>query len=153
MSTVKLAQGPRTALTTTALNSVLSGNYVVAGTITHNDSGKTPIDCLVEVSVTPGTVSGNKQAVVFAKASLDGVNFSSGPDFGSTVTDETNLVFLGTVPLNSNMTPQSRILSLAAAFGGVLPYATKIIVKNDSGAAFAGSGNAVYTMNITGDAS
>lgn len=147
MATVKQVVGSRTSLTTSALNSLASATFVSAGTITHNTNQ--PLDVLVEVTATPGTVSGNKQLVVFAKISLDGTNFTSGPESGTTTTDEPDLFFVGTVPLNTNSTAQTKTFSLAAALGGVLPYASKIIVKNDSGAALAASGNSVYYSEIS----
>lgn len=147
MATVKQVVGSRTSLTTTALNSLASATFVSAGTITHNTNQ--PLDVLLEVTATPGTVSGNKQLVVFAKISLDGTNFTSGPESGTTTTDEPDLFFVGTVPLNTNSTAQTKTFSLAAALGGVLPYASKIIVKNDSGAALAASGNSVYYSEIS----
>jgi len=147
MATVKQVVGTRTALTTSALNSLASATFVSAGTITHNTNQ--PLDVLVEVTATPGTVAGNKQLVVFAKISLDGTNFTSGPESGTTTTDEPDLFFVGTVPLNTNSTAQTKTFSLAAAYGGVLPYASKIIVKNDSGAALAASGNSVYYSEIS----
>jgi hypothetical protein len=147
MATVKQVVGSRTSLTTTALNSLASATFVSAGTITHNTNQ--PLDVLVEVTATPGTVSGNKQLVVFAKISLDGTNFTSGPESGTTTTDEPDLFFVGTVPLNTNSTAQTKTFSLAAALGGVLPYASKIIVKNDSGAALNASGGSVYYSEIS----
>lgn len=153
MTTAKLNQGTRTQLSgaATALNSLANSTYVAVGTLTHNSSGKTPLDCLVELSLTPGTVAGNKQALLYAQASLDGTNFGTGPTSGTATTDEPNLVFIGTLPLATNATLQRKVFSLALAYGGVLPYATKLIVKNDSGAALAGSGNDVNTSDITGD--
>ena len=147
MATVKQVVGTRTALTTSALNSLASATFVSAGTITHNTNQ--PLDVLLEVTATPGTVSGNKQMVVFAKISLDGTNFTSGPESGTTTTDEPDLFFVGTVPLNTNSTAQTKTFSLAAAYGGVLPYASKIIVKNDSGAALNASGGSVYYSEIS----
>lgn len=147
MATVKQVVGSRTSLTTSALNSLASATFVSAGTITHNTNQ--PLDVLVEVTATPGTVSGNKQMVVFAKISLDGTNFTSGPESGTTTTDEPDLFFVGTVPLNTNSTAQTKTFSLAAALGGVLPYASKIIVKNDSGAALNASGGSVYYSEIS----
>ncbi|MFS2027070.1 hypothetical protein [Massilia sp. CT11-137] len=153
MTTAKISQGSRTQLSgaAAALNSLASATYVAVGTITHNSGGKVPLECFVELAVTPGTVSGNKQAVLFAQASLDGTNFDTGPTSGTTTTDEPNLIFVGVLPLNSNATLQRKKFSLANAHGGVLPYATKLIVKNDSGAAFASSGNDVYTLDLSGD--
>jgi hypothetical protein len=153
MTTAKISQGARTQLAgaAAALNSLAIGTYAALGTITHNNSGKVPLDCLVELTVTPGTTGSNKQAVLFAQPSLDGATFGSGPTSGTTTTDEANLVLIGSLPLNTAAGQQRKVFSLAAAFGGVLPYATKLIVKNDSGAAFASSGNDLYTLDISGD--
>lgn len=147
MATVKQVVGTRTALTTSALNSLASATFVSAGTITHNTNQ--PIDVLIEVTATPGTVSGNKQLLVYAKASLDGTNQTTGPETGTTVTDEPNLYFVGALPLNTNSTTQARIFSLAAAYGGVLPYASEIVLRNDSGAALNASGGSVYYSEIS----
>jgi len=151
MSTVKSIVGTRTSLTTSALDSLASGTFVNAGTLTFATND--PVDCLIEVKATPGTVSGNKQLLVYAQASLDGTNFESGPTSGTTTTDEPNLTFVGAVPCNTNSTAQTGVFALAAAFGGVLPNSAKIIVKNDTGAALASSGHSVYYSEVTGDVS
>ena len=147
MATIKQIVGTRTSLTTSALNSLASATFVSAGTITHNTNQ--PIDVMIEVTATPGTVSGNKQLVVFAKVSLDGTNYSTGPESGTTTTDEPDLYYVGTVPLNTSSAVQTKTFSLAAALGGMLPYASKIIIKNDSGAALAASGSSVYYSEIS----
>ena len=151
MSAVKYLLGTRTALTTSALNSLASATYVSAGTITIASSNKTPLDMFVDCAVTPGTVSSNKQVLVFLQTSLDGTNFTTGPTSGTTTTDEPNLVFLGAIPCNTNSTLQRAVFSLAGACGGVLPYAVKVIVKNETGAALASSGNEVYYQTVDGD--
>lgn len=151
MAAVKYLLGTRTSLTTTALDSLASATYVNAGTITIASSNKTPLDMLVEVKVTPGTVSSNKQVLVFIQQSLDGTNFTTGPTSGTTTTDEPNLVFLGAVPCNTNSTAQTAVFSLAGACGGVLPFAVKVIAKNETGAALASSGHHVYYQAVDGD--
>ncbi|WP_323141290.1 hypothetical protein [Massilia phyllosphaerae] len=153
MTTAKLAQGTRTQLTGAgnAINSLASGAYVALGTITHNNASKTPLECLIELTVTPGAVAGNKQAVLFAQVSLDGAAFSSGPASGTTTTDEANLVYVGTLPLNSSGAQQRGVFPLSVPNGGVLPFATRLILKNDSGAAFSTSGNDVYSLDVSGD--
>jgi hypothetical protein len=126
-----------------ALNSLASATYVVLGTITHATND--PAECKVELYVTPGTVSGNKQVVLFAQASLDGTNFETGPTSGTTATDEPNLRAVGALPCGTNSTLQRGIFDLSAAYpSGQLPYATKLIAKNDSGAALGSSGNDLY---------
>lgn len=147
MATITVAAGSRTTLTTSALNSLANGTYVSAGTI--DASAVDPIDTVVEVEATPGTVSGNKQLVVFLKASFDNSNFGSGPESGTTTTDEPNLHFLGVVPLGTNSTLQRKAFSVASALGFVPPY-FKVIVKNDTGAGLAASGHGVYYTNYTG---
>jgi hypothetical protein len=155
MATALITQGARTQISgaAAALANLASTAFGTIGTITHNSAGKAPLDCLVELSVTPGTVAGNKQAILYAQASLDGTNFSSGPASGAVATDEANLIFIGVLPLGTNAALQSRVFSLAAAFGGVLPYATRLIVKNDSGAALAASGHDAYRADQSGDVS
>lgn len=143
MSTVTQAVGSRTNLG--SLGTLASATYLNVGTLTFNTNK--PLDVELEVSATPGTVSGNKQLVVFAQQSLDGTNYETGPTSGTTTTDEPNLTFVGTLPLNSNSTLQRKTFRLAPAFGGTLPYSAKIIVKNDSGAAL-GSGS-VESSEVT----
>lgn len=132
-----------------ALNSLASGTYVVLGTITHTTND--PLECKVELKVTPGTVSSNKRVVLFAQASLDGTNFETGPTSGTTTTDEPNLRYVGELPLNTNSTAQTGIYDLSGAYpSGALPYATKLIAKNETGAALASSGNDFWSSEHWG---
>lgn len=148
MAVITAIAGTRTTLTTIALNSLAASTYVSAGTI--NVTAIDPIDTVVEVEATPGTVAGNKQLVVFVQVSFDNINFSTGPESGTTATDEPNLRFLGSLPLNTNSTLQRGAFSVMSALGYVPPY-FKVIVKNDSGAALAASGHAVYHTSYTGN--
>lgn len=134
MSTVKQVIGARTALTVSSLATLASATYCVSAAV--DNTTNQPIDLLVELAVTPGTVSGNKQAILFAISSLDGTNYSSGPTSGTTATDEDVLTQIGVVPLNTSTTAETMIFPVAAAFGGVLPPFIKFVVKNDSGASF-----------------
>lgn len=148
MATTTLQAGTRTALTTSALDLLNSATYIVAGTI--DVSALDPVDYLVEVTVTPGTVATPKQVAVFAKISTDTVstNFTSGPETGTGTTDESNLYLLGVIPCNSNATPQTKTFSIFSALGFVPPFC-KIIVKNETGAQLAASGHSVYVTPIT----
>lgn len=148
MAAITAPAGTRTTLTTSALNSLASATYVSAGTI--DASSIDPLDVVIEVEATPGTVAGNKQLVVFLRVSMDGTNFSTGPASGSTATDEPNLKFIGAVPLNTNSTLQRNALSVMSALGFVPPH-MQVVVKNDSGAALASTGHAVYWTPYTGN--
>lgn len=151
MAVAKLTVGTRTTLTTSALNSLASATYVSAGTITFSSSSKVPLTTKLEVEVTPGTVSSNKQVLVFARISMDGTNFTTGPTSGTNNIDEPNLVFVGVVPCNTNSALQRGQFDLAQAFGGALPHSAQIIVKNETGASLAASGHAVYFTHMDGD--
>ena len=145
MATVKQIVGSRTSLTVTGLSTLASGTYVSSSAYTANTNQ--PLDVIVEVDVaTTNTPAGNKQLAVFVKESLDGTNFRSGPGSGTTTTDEPNLRFLGTIPMNSVTTTQIGTFSVAQALG-YCPYAFKIVLKNDLGVAL--TSGAVYTSEIS----
>ena len=138
MATIKSQVQTTSTLTVTGLSTLTSAAYVVSNTITHITNE--PLDVLVDVSVTVGTVSSNKQVIIFAKQSIDGVNFSSGPESGTTTTDEPDLYWIGSIPTNANSTAYRRVFSLANAYGGILPHSSKLVIKNETGAALtAGS--------------
>lgn len=143
----------RTAFTIT-LTSLANVTYVAATAVNLqgllSTPTRAPADVVVEIEVTPGTVSGNKQAKLFAQISMDGTNFSTGPTSGTTTTDEPNLYFIGTLPLNTNSTLQRKGFSVLDAIG-FIPFSIKPVVFNDSGASFAGSGCALYYTGISGD--
>lgn len=132
-----------------AINSLANGTFVAIGTVTHTTND--PLASFLELKVTPGTVSGNKQAAVYCQGSLDGTNFESGPTSGTTTTDEPNLRLLGYLPLNTSSGAQVKLFGFASAYPeGVLPYASKIVIKNESGAAFGSSGNDAWYSEVWG---
>lgn len=142
MSTHTLAQGTRSSAVL-ALGTLASATYVCSSAI---DLGASiPVDVTFEVECNPnGTPSGNKQLVLFAKFSLDNTNWGSGPESGTTATEEGDLHFVGamsTVDTNDHR----KFFSLAG-----LPIAryVKLVAKNDMGVALT-SGN-VYRADITG---
>lgn len=131
MATVKQTVGAKTARTVSGLATLANLGYATSATV--DNTSAQPSDQLVELTVTPGTVAGNKQALVFALASLDGTNFQT----GANITDESGMTFLGALPLNSNATSQTKAFSVSVAFGGVLPPYLRFVVKNESGASFS----------------
>ncbi|HET8687731.1 MAG TPA: hypothetical protein VFM18_13855 [Methanosarcina sp.] len=146
MANVNQAVGTRTSLTISALSTLASATYAVSSTYTCNTNK--PLDVIVEIDVaTTNTPSGNKQLVVFIQESLDGTNFRSGPTSGTTTTDEPDLRALGIVPMNTATNTHTGLFSVAQVLGYV-PYAFKIVVKNDLGVALT-SGTA-WTAEISG---
>jgi hypothetical protein len=148
MGAITQPYGTRTAYTIT-LNSLADQTYVASSTV--DLSATDALDIVVELEITPGTVAGNKQALVYVVASLDNTNFSTGPTSGTSATDAGDLHYVGPLPLNTNSTLQRKQFSLLAALGFVPPY-HKLVVRNDSGAAFAGSACAANYSAITGNA-
>lgn len=146
--------GTRTAFTIT-LNSLASATYVAATALDlhafFTSPNRAPLDLIIELEVTPGSVGGNKQAKLFTQISMDGTNFSTGPTSGTLNNDEPDLYFLGTLPLISNATLQRKGFSVLDRIG-FIPYAIKPVVLNDSGTTFAGSGCGLYYTAISGDA-
>lgn len=152
MTTQSVGIGTRTALTIT-LNSLANVTYVAATAVDiHAAVGSVtaPQEVIIDVEITPGTVGGNKQALVFVQTSMDGTNYSTGPTSGTTTTDQPNLMWIGTLPLGTNATLQRKSFPMVATLGFV-PYGFKLVVFNDSGAAFSGSGCAAYYTVENGD--
>jgi hypothetical protein len=142
MATIKSEVQTANTLTSTqtSLGTLASATYLASETITHSTND--PLDVLIEVMVQTGnTPAGNKQVVIFAKGSLDGTTFGSGPESGTTTTDEPDLHYVGSIPVNTGGSTvpspvvHRKVFSLAAAYGGVLPVATKLVFKNDLGVA------------------
>lgn len=137
MATITANTTTPTSLTISGLSTLASATYAVSSAVDLSTAD--PLDVLIDITVTPGTVSGNKQLLIFAKISLDNTNWTTGPESGSTATDEPNLYPIGALALNTNTTAQRGVYSVVSALGYIPPY-LKIVVKNDSGVAFtAGS--------------
>lgn len=133
MANITQIVGARTALTATGLATLASGTYVASANYTANTNK--PLDVVVEVdAATTNTPSGNKQLVVFVQESLDGTNYRSGPNSGTTTDNEANLRLLGTVPMNEASVTQVGTFSVAQSLG-YCPYAFRVVVKNELGVA------------------
>ena len=142
MSTQTLAQGARSSSILT-LGTLATNTYIASSAI---DLGAAiPVDVTIEVECNAnGTPSGNKQLLVFAKLSLDNTNWSTGPESGTTATEEADLHYIGSLPCNDTNDHRKQF-SLSN-----LPTARyiKIVCRNDLGVALT-SGE-VYRADITG---
>lgn len=140
MATVNFATGTtRTQLLD--LSTLASATYITSSAIDRGASQAW--DIVIEVECNPnGAPSGNKQLVVFAKLSIDNTNYGSGPESGTTATEEADLHFLGVVP-TVDTNDHRKFFSLEG-----LPKTRylKIVVKNDMGVALT-SGK-VYTEPV-----
>ena len=143
MAIVKQPVGAKTALTFSSLPTLASATF---GTSSAKDNtANAPVDLLVEMSITPGAVAGNKQAMLYALASLDGTAYQT----GANATDNTVMTLIGVLLLPSAATAQTKHFSVAMAYGGVLPPYLKFVVLNDSGAAFTAGTIFISEINPT----
>lgn len=144
MGAVTTIQAARTALTVTGFGTLASATYVASAAYVANTLK--PQDVIVEVeAATTNVPAGNKQIAVFVQASLDGTNFQSGPTSGTTVTDEPDLTFIGSIPMNTATTTHRKMFSVMTALG-FLPQQFRIVLKNDLGVAL--TSGAVFTAEI-----
>ena len=120
--------GAGTNVSITGLATLANATLSAAGAV--DNTTNLYIDYLVEAVCTVGTMSGNKQYRLFAQSSDDGTNFGD--------TTLANLVeLIPPVQCTTNATAyRSQSGSVAAAFGGIVPYKFNIYVYNDTGAAF-----------------
>lgn len=125
------------------LGTLASATYIMSGVI---DLGPTiPLDVTFELECDPnGSPTGNKQLILFAKLSLDNVNYGSGPELGVVATEEADLHWIGSLPCNDTGTHR-KMFSLSSI--PITRY-LKLVVKNDLGIPLT-SGN-VYKADITG---
>lgn len=142
MATVKQVVGAKAALTVTGLSTLASATYATSAV--KDNTTNQPSDLLIELSITPGTVAGNKQAVLYALASLDNSVFQT----GVSTADESVMTLIGVLPLPSAGVAQTRTFSVAGAFGALPPF-EKFVVKNDSGAAFTAGTINVSEVSLT----
>jgi hypothetical protein len=149
MAVIKSDVQAPVSLIVAGLSSLASATYVASNVLSH--SVNDPLDVLIDVAIaTTNTPAGNRQVVIFAKGSLDGSNFGSGPESGTTTTDEPDLHYVGSLPMNTATTTHRKVFSLAAAYGGVLPASTKLVFKNDLGVALTSA--SVQTSEVWGTA-
>ena len=140
MAAHNLLQGARSS---TLLNAgtLAAGTYV--GGSSFDLGASVPLFVTFEIEANAnGTPSGGKQLLLFIKWSLDNTNFGSGPESGTTATEEADLDWAGSLPMNDTNDHRK--------FFVVYPKARyfKIVAKNDLGVALT-SGN-IYRADFTG---
>ncbi len=153
MSTTKELLATSTSITCT-LASLASGS---SRECTAIDNGTNLyLDALVYLAIAlqTGTPAGDKCVYVYAYGSEDGTNYgdnATGTDAAVTMRSPTNLRLIGMIntPDAGALTYKSQPMSVAAAFGGILPRKWGIVIQNATGVAFnATEGN--HTKTFTG---
>ena len=110
------------------------------------------LDALVTISIplAAGAPTSFQAIYVYAYGSEDGTNYgdnATGTDASLTMRSPTNLRNVGGVQtsVSGALTWKSHPISIARAFGGVLPRKWGIVVHNQTGLAFGTGCTATYT--------
>jgi hypothetical protein len=139
MATIKALYGSNGQAITCTLASLASAGARSA--LAVDNTTNLFLDALVQLTVKSGAsgVSATGYVSVYAYATADGGTSypeGAGTDVGVTLTVPTNLKLIGVLNVVANATTYvSEPMSVAAAFGGVLPDHWGIVVQNNSGAA------------------
>ena len=143
MTVHNLTQGTRTSAVL-ALGTLAALTYVTSSAVDLGADVPLFVTFEVEANVN-GTPAGNKQVVLFIKWSLDNTNFGTGPESGTTATEEADLDFAGAMPTNDTNDHRK--------FFTVYPKARyfKLVAKNDNGAGIALTSGNVYRSDWTGE--
>lgn len=134
------------SLTITAINSLAANTIGVSSAFDCTALSPDALDVQVEVTIDPGTTTGNKKAGVYIVTSIDGgTNYSDS-------TNRSNMIWLGDIYLpDTNIVRGPAMSVMAAMRGGFLPTHFKVAVWNDSGATFNSSGNSCQVREVSGE--
>lgn len=146
MAIIKQQTGTRTALNTAGFSTLAAGYF--ASSDAYNCNVSQPLDVILDIAAaTTNAPAGNKQVLVYLIESLDGSSYRSGPTSGNTSTDEADLKPVGVIAMNTSTTLHRATFSVAQCLGYV-PYAFKVVLKNDLGVAL--TSGTVHTAEVTG---
>jgi hypothetical protein len=143
MATIKELFGTAAQAITITLDALANTSATVGRQSTAVDNTvNLYTDALVQLTLVSASasVSTTGTVEVYAYGSVDGgASYDdgvTGVDGASTLTSPANMVRIGTVNVvAASTTYKSRLMSVAVAFGGVLPAKWGIVVLNKSGAA------------------
>ena len=158
-STIKTSYGTNNQAITITLASLASSTvYVGRASTAVDNTVNLYLDALVQCKITTGTSpSANTLIQIYVYGSADnGTTYgenATGTDAGLTITNPPNIKLIGVInnPVTtSNVTYKTNPLSVAAAFGGVLPAFWGVFITQSTGALLNGTaGNhAVFYQGI-----
>jgi hypothetical protein len=152
VSDIKQAFGTSTAMTITLTS--LADAAARESTIVDNGTNKY-LDALVQVvcELATGSPANEKCIYIWAYGSEDGTDYTdnaTGSDAAVTLRIPHNFKMLGVIntPDSGGLAYKSHPMSVAGAFGGVMPRKWGIVVENQSGLAFESSGHEAHYTGI-----
>ena len=137
MADLKQAFGSSTAITC-SLASKADGTARASTSVDNGTNLFLDVMVALAVKLQTGTPSNDRAVFVYAYASEDGTNYTdnaTGSDADITLRNPSNLRPLGVIncPDSGGLTYKSGPMSLAQAFGGVVPRKWGIVVENRTG--------------------
>lgn len=140
---IKQAFGGDSSITCT-LASLASSATAGRESSAVDNSSNLYFDALVrlDIKLQSGSPANDKLTYVFAYGSEDGTNYTdnaTGSDAALTFRSPTNLRLIGTIamPDSGALTYKSHPLSVAVAFGGILPPKWGVVIQNYTGVTFS----------------
>lgn len=154
MAEIKTAYGSVQTMTVTNLHSLASSATVGWQSAVVDNGTNKYLDALVQVVLDfANTAPANDQAAyVYAYSGLETTytNPCSGSEAGVTLVAPFLVTLVGVINYNTqDEVAESQVMSVAAAFDGILPEKWGLVIINYSGAALAASGNTVKWTPIT----
>jgi hypothetical protein len=136
MADIKLAYATSANLTC-SLASLASSATAGRESTAIDNSSNLYIDALVQLKIQlqTGTPANDKAIYVYAYGSEDGTTYTdnaTGSDAAITLRDPSNMRLIGVIPCpdSGGVVYESQPMSVAAAFGGILPREWGIVVRN-----------------------
>jgi len=157
MGDIKSAFSGVNTMTVTNLHSLASSATAGWQSAVVDNTSNLYLDAIVQVVLDFANTSpaNDRAAYVFAYGGIDTTytNPVSGSEgtltLTSIATTQQNMKLIGVVAYNTaDEVAESQPMSVAAAFGGVLPPKWGVAIMNFSGAALAGSGNSVAWRGV-----
>jgi hypothetical protein len=130
MATVNVAYAASASITLTAPATGTARECTAVDNTTNKYD-----DALVRVNFTAGTVSGNKQVVIYAYGSEDGTNYESvvtGTDANITLRSPESLPVMKVIPVPTSSVGYKVTFNVAQCYGGVLPRKWGLVFLDDT---------------------
>ena len=151
MSAIKLAYGTSTPFTITLASLANGATSGQESTVVDNTSDLyMDASAQVIVTISSGTPANDKAAYVYAYGSDGSTNYSGGATGSNAAINlaaPTAMRLIGVIPMPTAATAvtyQGQPMSVAAAFGGIMPRKWGIVVRNYSGLSLTSS----TTLNV-----
>lgn len=140
MADIKMKYGAEAVTVACTLTSLASGSARESAAV--DNSINLYLDALVKVKVkfANTVLTGDKRVYIYAAGTVDASlpewpDAVTGADAAITLDSPTQLKLIGAVEAAQNLTRKSEPMSVAQAFGGILPVNWSIVILNSSGAA------------------